>query len=207
MKTKHEAALHGKIVLITGAASGMGECAAREFSRCGARVAALDINAAGLDERTAGHENITPWPVDITDTQALETVVNEVTSRLGPIDRVYNAAGIMPLGRLLEQKVETIHRLMSVNFGGLVNIAKLTVPGMLERGQGAFVHFASMAGWLPTLLTGGYCASKFAGVAFMEVLYHENLNQGVRFACICPPLGLTTISNSMVPNPVILGSK
>jgi short-subunit dehydrogenase len=55
---------------------------------------------------------------------------------------------------------------------------------MLERGEGDFINFASMAGWLPTLYMGAYDASKFAVVAFSEILYHENRNQGVRFACV-----------------------
>ena len=58
---------------------------------------------------------------------------------------------------------------------------------MLERGRGDLINFASMAGWLPVLYLGAYNASKFAVVAFSEVLYHENRNRGVRFACVCPP--------------------
>ena len=188
MKKKQEEFLNGKVVLITGAASGIGGLAAELFSKCGARVAALDVDGKGLKEKSAGNENIRDWTIDITDLPALEKIIEEVGAELGPIDRVYNAAAIMPLGRILDQDTAVIHKLMAINYGGLVNITKLTLPGMLERGQGDFISFASMAGLLPTLMTGGYNASKFAVVAFTEVLYHENRNRGVRFVCVCPPL-------------------
>ena len=76
---------------------------------------------------------------------------------------------------------------MDINYGGVVNVTRATLPGMLERGRGDLINFASMAGWLPILLMGAYNASKFAVVAFTEVLYHENRGRGVRIACVCPP--------------------
>ena len=176
----------GKVALVTGGASGMGRVAAQRFSKSGAAVAVLDVNEQGLDQTAAGHENIHGFSIDITDIQAVDAVVEQVESELGPIDRVYNAAAIMPFGKLLEQEAAVIHRLMDINYGGLVNITKATLPRMLERGQGDFVSFASMAGWVPILFVGAYNATKFAVIAFTEVLYHENRNKGVRFACVCP---------------------
>jgi NAD(P)-dependent dehydrogenase (short-subunit alcohol dehydrogenase family) len=180
-------AFHGRVALVTGAASGMGRLAARNLARDGAQVAALDVNEAGLQETAEGLPGITPLPVDVTHAEAVDAAVKEVEARLGPIDRVLSAAAIMPLGRLLEQDAETIHRIMAINYGGVVNVAKAALPAMLARGRGDFVNFASMAGWMPTLLVGAYNASKFAVVAASEVLYHENRGRGVRFACVCPP--------------------
>jgi NAD(P)-dependent dehydrogenase (short-subunit alcohol dehydrogenase family) len=182
---------HEKVALITGAGSGMGRLAARNLAEAGALVAALDVNEVGLGETAAGRDGIRTWAVDVSDRHGLEAVVREVDAELGPIGRVYNAAGIMRLGKLLDQDADVIHRVMAINYGGLVNVAKLTLPGMLERGQGDFVSFSSMGGWLPTLLTGAYSASKFAVVALTETLYHENRDRGVRFACVCPPLVAT----------------
>jgi NAD(P)-dependent dehydrogenase (short-subunit alcohol dehydrogenase family) len=176
----------GKVALITGGASGLGRVAARRFSKSGATVAVLDVNEQGLVQTAAEHENIHGFNVDVTDMQAVNAVVERVASEMGPIDCVYNAAAIMPFGRLLEQEASVIHRLMAINYGGLVNITKATLPGMLERGRGDFVSFASMAGWVPILFVGAYNATKFAVVAFTEVLYHENRDRGVRFACVCP---------------------
>ena len=180
-------AFEGRVALITGAASGMGRLAARNLAAEGKRVAALDLDEAGLAATAEGRSGVTTWRVDVTDPAAVDAVVKQVEADLGPIDRVYNAAAIMPLGRLLEQDLGLIHRIMEVNYGGVVNVTRATLPGMLERGRGDMILFASMAGWLPTFYVGAYNASKFAVVAFSEVLREENRGRGVRFACVCPP--------------------
>jgi len=178
---------HGKVALVTGAGSGMGRLAARNLARAGARVAALDVAEAGLRETAEGLPGVRTFVVDVSHPDAVSAAVKEAETELGPIDRVLSAAAIMPLGRLLDQDIETIHRIMAINYGGVVNVAKAALPAMLERGRGDFVNFASMAGFVPTLLVGAYNASKFAVVAFSEVLAHENRGRGVRFACVCPP--------------------
>jgi short-subunit dehydrogenase len=110
-----------------------------------------------------------------------------VEDNLGPIYRVYNAAGIMPLGRLLNQDNAVAKKIMDINYGGLLNIAQAALPDMVKRGEGEFISFASMAGIIPTMLTGAYSASKAAAAFLTEILYHENINSGVKFACVCPP--------------------
>jgi NAD(P)-dependent dehydrogenase (short-subunit alcohol dehydrogenase family) len=180
-------AFPGHVAFIAGGGSGMGRLAARNLAAEGKSVAILDVNEEGLAETAEGQEGIRAYPLDVTDAAAVEAAVKQVESDLGPIDRVYNAAAIMPLGKLLEQELDTVHRVMAINYDGLVNVTRFTLPGMLERGRGDFICFASMAGWLPTLYMGAYNASKFAVVAFSEVLYHENRGRGVRFACVCPP--------------------
>ncbi len=177
----------GKVALITGAGSGMGRVAARLFSKGGAKVAALDVSEAGLQETAQGHPGITPLRVDVTDGTSVEKAVRDIESQLGPIDRVFHAAAIMPCGQLLKMDADTLLRMMNINYGGLVHISKATVPRMLERGKGDFVSFSSMAGVIPIMKMGGYSATKFAVSAYTEVLYHENRNRGVRFACVCPP--------------------
>lgn len=180
-------AFKGSVALITGGGSGMGRLAARNLAAAGGRVAALDVDLAGLDETAHDQANILTIPTDVTDAAAVEAAVKRVELELGPIDRVYNAAAIMPTGLLMDQDVTTIQKIMDVNYGGVVNVTKYALPAMLERGSGDFINFASMAGWLPVIYLGAYNASKFAVVAFSEVLYHENRNKGVRFACVCPP--------------------
>ena len=178
----------GKVALVTGGGSGMGQLACRNFAKGGARVAALDISDEGLAKTAEGLENISTYNVDVTDYDAICKVVDEVEETLGPIDRVYNCAAIMPFGKVLELDVKLQHKVMNINFNGLVNVANATVPRMLERGKGDFVSFASMAGLMPTLLTGTYSASKAAVDFYNQTLYHENRNNGVRFASVNPPL-------------------
>ena len=176
----------GQVIVVTGGGSGMGQLAAQNFSRQGARVAALDISRDGLAVTARGGEGVTTWEVDITDFSALKETVASIESQLGPIDAVYNAAAIMPFGRVLEHDNAVQHRVMAINYGGLINIAQATLPAMLARGRGDFVSFASSAGLLPTMLTGAYSASKAAVAYYTEILYHENINSGLRFACVCP---------------------
>ena len=180
-------AFTGKVVLITGGGSGMGRLAARTLAGAGADVAIFDVNAYGMEETAKGFTNISYWTVDSTDAGAVHQAVIEIEKALGPVDRLYNAAAIMPFGKILDQDIDTIHTIMNINYGGLVNISKAVLPGMAERGQGDFISFASMAGIVPTMFTGAYSASKAAVVMLTEILYHEHINSGIRFACVCPP--------------------
>lgn len=182
-----EAGSRDESILITGAGSGMGRLAARQLADAGHRVAALDVNEAGLLETAEQHQNIRTFHVDVTDYDAVVAAVTETESSLGPIRRVYNAAAIMPLGRVVDQEVELFHRTMAVNYNGVVNVTKATLPGLLERNRGELINFASLAGWIPLIYMAAYDASKFAVVAFTEVLAHEHQDSNVNILCVCPP--------------------
>lgn len=175
------------VTLITGAGSGIGQLAARRALARGAAVAALDVNRAGLDALGENSASLLKLVVDVTDAKAVSAAVQQAEATLGPIHRVINAAAIMPMGLLLEQDVGMIHKIMAINYGGLVNVSKATLPAMLSRGKGEFVSFCSLAGHMPILYMGAYHASKFAVAAYTEVLYHENHGKGIRFVCVCPP--------------------
>ena len=196
----------GKTILITGAGSGMGRLAAQRLSAAGASIAGVDLNEAGLQETARGCERFRHFALDVTDARAVEEMVREIEATLGPVDRVMNAAAIMPTDLLLNQDAGLIHRIMDINYGGTVNVTLATLPGMLSRGKGELVNFASIAGWLPALHFGAYNASKFAVVAFTEVLYHENRNRGVRFACVCPPPVATPLLDQAKSQPKVLDS-
>ncbi|MEH6548972.1 MAG: SDR family NAD(P)-dependent oxidoreductase [Pseudomonadales bacterium] len=180
-------AFEGKVVLITGGGSGMGQLAARIMSEQGKSVAIFDVNAEGMAKTAEGYENIHAWAVDMSDAAAVKAAVVEVEAQLGPVDRLYNAAAIMPFGALLDMDAKATMRMMDINYGGLVNITHAVLPGMVERRRGDFISFASVAGLIPTMLTGAYSASKAATAFYTEILYHENIQSGVRFACVCPP--------------------
>lgn len=193
-----------QVVFVTGGGSGMGRLAARRMADAGAKVAAIDVNEAGLAETAEGREAIHTWRLDVTDNEAVLATVKEVEDRFGPIDRVYNAAAIMPTGLLIEQDTETITRIMRVDYDGVVHVAKATLPGMLERGRGDLINFASIAGWGPTLHFGAYNAAKFAVVAFSEVLHHENRGRGVRIIAVCPPPVATPLLDQATSRPKVL---
>ncbi len=193
-----------RVVFVTGGGSGMGRLAAQRMADAGAKVAAVDVNEVGLAETAEGRESIYTWRLDVTDNEAVLATVKEVEGRLGPIDRVYNAAAIMPTGLLMEQDTETIIRIMRVDYDGVVHVAKAILPGMLERGHGDLINFASIAGWGPTLHFGAYNAAKFAVVAFSEVLHHENRGRGVRIIAVCPPPVATPLLEQAISKPKVL---
>lgn len=175
------------VVVVTGGGSGMGRTAAQQMAARGARVALLDINEAGMAETAASQPDMTAFTVDIGDPDAVHETVARIESELGAVERVYNAAAIMPFGKLLEQDAKVQLKLMAINYGGLVNIATAALPAMVARGRGDFISFSSMSGIIPGLLMGGYCATKAAVQMYTEILYHENRDSGVRFVCVCPP--------------------
>ena len=182
-------------IFITGAGSGMGQMAARLFAEQGYSVAALDVNEKGLLETAENHQNIRTFNTDVTDYDAVVSVVDETEAKLGPIKRVYNAAAIMPLGKVVDQDVEIFHRVMDINYKGVVNVSKAVMPRLLERNEGELINFASLAGWMPILYMAAYNASKFAVVAFTEVLAHEHTDSNVKVLCVCPPPVKTPLLN------------
>lgn len=194
----------GGVALITGGGSGMGRLAARRLATAGARVAAIDVNEEGLRETAREQEGIQTYTLDVTDERAVPETVARIERELGPIDRVMNAAAIMPTGLILDQDARLINRIMEINYAGTVNVTMATLPAMMERGRGELVNFASIAGWLPTMHFGAYNASKFAVVAFTEVLYHENRGKGVAFACVCPPPVATPLLDQAKSQPKVL---
>lgn len=180
------------VLFITGAGSGMGQLAARQALAAGHQVAALDVDAAGLD-RLGAAPNLLKLVVDVRDYAAVQAAANRAEAELGPISRVLSAAAIMPLGLALEQAPVLVARIMEINYLGLVHVAHATLPAMLARGRGEFVSFSSMAGLMPTLYVAAYDASKFAVTAYTEVLAQENRGRGLRFCCVCPPMVATPL--------------
>jgi NAD(P)-dependent dehydrogenase (short-subunit alcohol dehydrogenase family) len=197
-------AFQGKVALVTGAASGMGRVAARRLAQAGARVAAVDLNEEGLLETARGLDGFHCHAVDVSDAPSVRGLVERVEADQGAIDRVVNAAAIMPTGLLLDMDADQIRRVMDVNFTGTVNVTLAALPRMLARGRGDLVNFASIAGWVPNLHFGAYDASKFAVVAFTEVLHHENRGRGVRILCVCPGKVQTPLLAQAKSNPRIL---
>jgi NAD(P)-dependent dehydrogenase (short-subunit alcohol dehydrogenase family) len=197
-------AFRGRVALVTGAASGMGRVAARRLAEAGAAVAAVDLNEEGLRETARGLSGVRTYALDVSEAGAVRDLVAQIEAELGPLDRVMNAAAIMPTGFLLDMDVDQIRRIMDVNYHGTVNTSLAALPGMVARGRGDLVNFASIAGWVPNLHFGAYDASKFAVVAFTEVLHHESRRRGVRVLCVCPGKVDTPLLQQAKSNPRIL---
>ena len=192
------------VALVVGGGSGMGRLATRRWARDGGVAVAADIDFAGLEATASGHAGIHTHTLDITNAAAVDVLFKDVEAEYGPIARVYNAAAIQPTGLLLEQDREEIHRVMQINYGGLVNVSLAAMPRLLARGSGCLINFCSIAGWVPNMHFGAYCASKFAAVAFTEILYHENRGKGVHIACVCPSQVDTPLRDQARSKPKIM---
>ena len=186
-------AFTGELAVVTGGGSGMGQTWARKLAEDGATVVLIDINAEGMEATASGFENVHVHVVDITDSDAVKEAFLNIESNYGPVDRVINAAAIMPFGRLVDEDPKLTNKVMSVNYGGLANVATAALPAMLGRGYGDFISFSSMTGIIPGLLMGAYASSKAAVQHYSEILYHENRDSGLRFCCVCPPAVATPL--------------
>ena len=174
-------------ILITGGASGIGRMASERYAKAGAQIIAVDVNAKGLAETQALHENIQTRELNITDHKAVQQCIDEIESQHGAIDKLIHCAAIMPLDLIETQSVETMHAMIDINVKGTININKALLPYFLKREKGVIVNFASIAGWIPCMYFGVYDASKAAVVSFSEVLHHEVRNKGIHVCCVCPP--------------------
>lgn len=195
-----------QVMLVTGGASGMGQLYCERLAKQGAIVAALDVNEAGLKNTASRHKNIRTYKVDVCNAKAITRTVKQIESDLGPIERAVTAAAIMPSNLLMDEKVEVIHKVMDINYKGVVNVVHATLPQMIKRGHGQQVIFASLVGWMPVMHFGAYCASKFAVRAYADILYHEYRHSGVQFACVCPPMVKTPLLNQVKSAPKVMAS-
>lgn len=181
-------AFHGRVALVTGAASGMGRIAARRLADAGAKVALVDLNQAGLEETAAGRAGCRGYACDVSDGAAVRATFARVEAELGSIDRVTHCAAIMPTSLLAQADAEWVQRLMRVNYDGTVNVVLAALPAMLARRSGDVIVFGSIAGQVPAPHLGAYGATKAAVNLFTEVLIHENRGSGVRILLVCPPM-------------------
>jgi NAD(P)-dependent dehydrogenase (short-subunit alcohol dehydrogenase family) len=177
----------GKVALVTGGASGMGQIVARRLANQGAKVAIFDVNEQGLQETAAESDNITAFRCDISSLEDVEAKVAEAAASLGPIDLLVHAAALMPSHKLIDHTHEGMAQLFAINYFGTTYMVRAVLPAMLERGQGRIIAFGSIAGIALVPRMGAYCATKAAVNAYMEVLQNEIRDSGVRAHLVCPP--------------------
>jgi NADP-dependent 3-hydroxy acid dehydrogenase YdfG len=171
--------LVGQVAAITGAARGIGKETARAFLREGMKVAIGDLDAELA--RQAAEElgpNAFAFELDVTRRDSVERFVEAVESDVGPIDVYVNNAGIMPLGRFLEEDDATAQRAIDINVHGVLWGMKVVLPRMVARNRGHVVNVASQAGRYG--LPGGatYCATKHAVIGVSEAVRGELRQDG-----------------------------
>jgi NAD(P)-dependent dehydrogenase (short-subunit alcohol dehydrogenase family) len=203
----------GKVVVVTGAGSGMGREIALELIRRGARVAAADINETTLAETASlapgGIGSMSTHLVDITDRAAVEALPQAVVDRFGAVDGIVNCAGIIqPFVRLSELDYSAIERVFAVNWYGTLYMTKTFLPWLLKRPEAHIVNISSMGGFLPVPGQTVYGASKAAVKLLTEGLHSELKDTPVRVTVVFPGAVATNITaNSGVATPEIAGGK
>jgi len=191
--------LRDKVVLITGAASGIGRATALEFAREGAGPLILcDINAEGLEETAAMIEGIgrsaLAIPADVSNHEKVRKAVEKALEQAGRIDVLVNVAGIGVWGPLEVISMEDWRKVLGVNLFGMLHTVNLVYPHMLERGSGHIVNVASGAGLaVPSPYNSPYNTSKFGAVGFSETLFLEAGANGIGVTCVCPGIVKTPI--------------
>ena len=188
----------GKVIVVTGAGSGMGRQVALELLRRQARVAAIDIRQEGLGE-TAGladaGDRLTTYTVDVTDREAVGALPEAVIADMGVVDGLIHCAGIIqPFVRLNELDYDAIDRVINVNLYGTIHMVKAFLPVLLERPIAHIANVSSMGGFLPVPGQTIYGATK-AGVKLMtEGLYAELLETNVGISVVMPGAVATDIA-------------
>ncbi|WP_199261348.1 SDR family NAD(P)-dependent oxidoreductase [Paracoccus binzhouensis] len=195
--------LDGKIVVITGAAGGIGRALARAFAGQGARVVALDRDAAalpGLAQELGG--GAFAMACDISRPEDIAAAAERVEAE-GGVDVLVNNAAILRPGPLESVAEADWSAMLRINLTGYLLMSQAFGRAMLARGQGALVHVASIAGTQPQPASGAYSASKAATLMLSRQLAQEWGPRGVRSNCVSPGLVLTPLSAGFYADPEV----
>jgi short-subunit dehydrogenase len=196
-----------RVLVITGAGSGIGREVALEALRRGARVAASDINPTTLAETAslaAAGDRLSTHVLNVADRDDVEALPAAVIARFGAVDGVIHCAGIIqPFVRLKDLDYAAIERVFAVNWLGTLYMTKTFLPHLLVRPEGHIVNVSSMGGFLPVPGQTVYGASKAAVKLFTEGLHSECAGTNVHVTVVFPGAVATNITtNSGVDIPV-----
>ena len=186
--------LENKVAVVTGAGSGIGRSLAIGLSAVGMRaVVCTDLNSDNAAETAAMiGEGATAEALDVGDEQAIEALVQNTESSIGPIDLFVSNAGYGQRGGL-DLATEDWMRMMNVHVWSHLAAARAVIPGMVERGGGYLLNTASAAGLLTQIDSGPYAVSKHAAVAFAEWISINYGDKGIGVSVLCPQAVRTAI--------------
>jgi NAD(P)-dependent dehydrogenase (short-subunit alcohol dehydrogenase family) len=182
--------MQGRVALVTGASSGIGRATALALAREGAAVALMalpgpELEAAAADCRAAGAETVA-HAADVGDSDAVAAAFKEIEHHLGPIDAVFNNAGISIVAPITDTTDEQWQRLLHTNLTGNFVVAREAARTMVAQGRGAIVSTASELALIGEAGYAGYTATKGAILAMTRALAAELAPHGIRVNAVCP---------------------
>ena len=206
--------IQGKVVLITGGATGMGKATAKEFASLGAKVIVTTGHSVAKGEavakeiRDAGGEAIF-LPCDISSEESVKTCIEAVVEKYGRLDCAFNNAGVgpdgvnIPYGPLTEWSTENWDKVMNTNLRGLFFCLKYELMQMQKQGKGSIVNTASIGGLKMAPGFGAYGPSKAGVIALTRTAAIENAKNGIRVNVVCPgpTTGTELMANTMATDP------
>lgn len=181
--------LNGKVVVITGASSGIGEAMAREYAKMGAKVVMgarreEELQRIADEIRAAGGEAVYA-AIDVVKEEDCKRLIDTAIENFGGIDVMICNAGLSMRALFDDCDLKVLHRLMDVNFWGTVNCTKYALP-WLQKSKGSLVGISSVAGLHGLPGRTGYSASKYAMTGFLDTIRIENLKKGLHVMVACP---------------------
>ncbi len=197
-------ALNGKVVVITGASSGIGETTARLLASLGAHVV---IGARRLErletlasDIQADGGSVVVQRLDVTELEQMQAIIEAAQSRFGRVDAVINNAGVMPLSSLEALKIEEWNRMIDVNIRGVLHGIAAGLPVMKKQGFGHFINIASIGAYEVSPTAAVYCATKYAVRAITDGLRQETAGQGIRVTLVSPGVTESELAESITDN-------
>ncbi len=191
--------LKNKVIIITGASSGIGEACAYEFANQGCKIvlAARNIEKLKVIENDLLKKNIEVLSVktDVEKEEDCKNLIEKTIEKFGHIDIMLNNAGISMRALFNEVDLNVLKKVMDINFWGTVYCTKYALPYVLEQ-KGSIIGVSSIAGYKGLPGRTGYSASKFAMHGFLETIRIENLNNGLHVLIACPGFTASNIRNT-----------
>ncbi len=194
--------IKGKVAIVTGASSGIGQATALALGRAGAKIAGGARRTDKLDALKAEIEKIGGaafvQKLDVTKKADCDAFVDAVVKKWGTVDILVNNAGLMPLSFFKNMKVEEWDRMIDVNLKGVIYCTAAAIPHMLAKKSGHIVNMSSIAGRVVFPAGTVYCATKHAVTAFSEGLRQEfSQRSNIRVTCIEPGVVDTDLNSSI----------
>ncbi|MGF6380501.1 NAD(P)-dependent dehydrogenase (short-subunit alcohol dehydrogenase family) [Paraburkholderia atlantica] len=197
--------LNGKIVVVTGAGSGIGAGIAQAFARVGAHVALMDKNFEGAKAVASSLRDeglvALPFACDVSDEKSVAAAADDVRATMGPVNALINNAGLLRAGSLETVSIEDWNLSLSVNLTGYLLCARSFGKDMLAAGKGSIVHVASIAALNPQTNSGSYSPGKAGVLLLSRQLAAEWGPRGVRSNCVLPGMIRTALSAKFYEEP------